>query len=477
MTDIYVTTSIPYVNARPHIGFALELVQADAIARYHRLAGRKVVLQTGTDENALKNVLAARRQGLTTRQLVDRNARAFRELATALSLSADTFVRTAGAGHRRAVHDLWRRLDTADLCRRAYRGLYCTGCEDFYLPRDLVDGRCPEHGAEPTCIEETNWFFRLSRWQDAVEAAVASGRLRVVPEKRRNEVLSFVRGGLEDFSVSRDARRAGGWGIAVPGDEQQTIYVWVDALTNYLTGRGLGDGDGWRRDWNERTRKIHVIGKNVWKFHAVYWPALLLSAGLPLPNEVVVHGFLTVEGRKIGKSLGNAVDPFACIEQFGPDAVRYYLLRAVPAFDDGDFSLERLRQVYNADLANGLGNLVSRLTSLAERAGLRALPSSAPPEPPADYARAFEDYQFGRAAAAIWARIAELNRRIEAARPWELLRGGHVEAIRRELGGWLADLHGLAYWVAPLLPEASARILQALSRGPIRHGEPLFPRR
>ena len=476
MTDIYVTTSIPYVNAPPHVGFALELVQADAIARHHRLIGHEVAFQTGTDENAFKNVLAAREEGISTQELVDRNSRVFHALLKALNISASTFIRTTERRHRSGVQQFWRRLRGEDLTRRAYRGLYCTGCEDFCLPRDLVDGCCPEHGAPPVAVEETNWFFRLSAYQEQVERLLASGRVRVIPEKRRNEVLSFVRNGLADFSVSRDARRAGGWGIGVPGDGSQVIYVWIDALINYLSGQGFGTNDRWRRVWNDRTRSIHVIGKNVWKFHAVYWPALLLSASLPLPSEIVVHGFLTVNGRKIGKSLSNAVDPFACVEQFGADAVRYYLLKAVSPFDDGDFSAERLKQLYNTDLANGLGNLVSRLTTLCESAAFGRAPCAGCPDPPQGYAEALKRYEFDAAATALRAAITELNRQIEAAKPWELLkrpdRPGLVDHLRR----WLRELYRVGYWLEPLLPDASARIIRALRQPVIRRSEPVFPR-
>ncbi|GAG41692.1 unnamed protein product, partial [marine sediment metagenome] len=253
-------------------------------------------------------------------------------------------------------------------------------------------GCCPEHGTTPVEVAEDNYFFRLSAYQRQIEELLTSGQLQVIPETRRNEVLSFVRRGLADISVSRPATRTGGWGIHVPGDDSQVIYVWIDALINYISGLGFGSGDDWRGWWNDDVEKIHVIGKNVWKFHAVYWPALLLSAGVPLPDKVIVHGFVTAEGRKIGKSLGNAVDPFACVEAFGLDAVRCYLLRAIPPFDDGDFSLGRLRQLYNTDLANGLGNLVSRLLTLCERADFGGFEVPGVPDAPTDYLTALDRY-------------------------------------------------------------------------------------
>ncbi|KKK98712.1 hypothetical protein LCGC14_2640010, partial [marine sediment metagenome] len=265
---LYVTTSIPYVNAVPHVGFALELVQADAVARFGRLCGREVRFQTGTDENAIKNVLAAAELGLTTQQLVDRNSARYRELLTALNISADGFIRTTDDRHRRGVHALWRSLRDGDVYGKAYRGLYCTGCEDFYLARDLARGACPEHGTEPVEVAEENYFFRLSAYQGRIEELLETGRLRVVPETRRNEVLSFVRRGLADISISRPASRTGGWGLPVPDDPTQVIYVWIDALINYVSGLGFGDGDDWRAWWGEGAEKVHVIGKNVWKFHA-----------------------------------------------------------------------------------------------------------------------------------------------------------------------------------------------------------------
>ena len=473
---LYVTTSIPYVNAAPHVGFALELVQADAGARFHRLRGRAVRFQTGTDEHAGKNVLVAAEQGQSTQQLVDRNSHKFRQLAGALHVSVDDFVRTTEQRHCRAVRALWQRLRREDICRRTYRGLYCTGCEDFYLEKDLTAGRCPEHGTPPRAVAEENYFFRLSAYQQQLEELLATERLKIVPATRRNEVLAFVRRGLVDISVSRAAARTGGWGISVPGDDSQIIYVWIDALINYISGPGFGTDDTWRQWWHQDVEKVHVIGKDVWKFHAIYWPALLLSAGLPLPDKIVVHGFVTAEGRKIGKSLGNAVDPFACIETFGADAVRYYLLRAIPPYDDGDFSLTRLRQLYHADLANGLGNLVSRLTALCERASLGRFEAPDSPRAPRDYGTAFERCAFDQAAAALWRTIADVSRRIEAVKPWELLKSRDHNALHEHLYRWLTELHRLAYWLAPLLPSTSSTILDILRQVPLQASQPLFPR-
>jgi len=471
-----ITTSIPYVNAPPHLGFALELVQADVLARYHRLCGHAVRFQTGTDENAIKNVLAARALGLPTRSLVDRHAAAFRELVVALGISADDFLRTTEPRHRSAVQAFWQRLRPADVYRRYYHGLYCVGCEDFVQERDLVNGNCPEHAAAPTVVAEENWFFRLSAYQRQIEDLLASGRLRIVPETRRHEVLAFVRRGLQDISVSRTATRTGGWGVPVPGDDTQTIYVWIDALINYLAGPGFGTRADWDAWWNGEVAKTHVIGKNVWKFHAVYWPALLLSAGLPLPDTIVVHGFLTVNGQKISKSLGNGVDPFDCIREFGADAVRYYLLRAVPPAADGDFAVERLKQVYHTELANGLGNLVSRLTALAARAGLPRSPYAAVPAAPEGYHEALRQYQFDRALATIQEAVAAINQEIDRAAPWKTLKAGDAAAVRPLAADWLRRAHGLAYWLAPFLPQGAAALRRAIEAVPLVAAGAVFAR-
>ncbi|MEI5101155.1 methionine--tRNA ligase [Streptomyces sp. PmtG] len=329
----YVTTTIPYVNARPHLGFALELVQADVVARHRRHRGDAVRFLSGTDDNSLKNVLAAEAENVPVRELVDRNARAFAALRAPLALSFDDFIRTsADPRHRVGVEALWRRCAVAgDLYRNHYEGLYCVGCEQFYTPAELVEGRCAEHGTEPQTVAEENWFFRLSRYADQLHELISSGRLRIEPAARRNEVLALIAGGLHDFSVSRSHTRARGWGIPVPDDPDQVVYVWWDALGNYVTSLGYGTSDpAYAHWWEGEGRRIHLAGKGVVRFHAVYWPAMLLSAGLPLPTDVLVHDYLTVDGRKISKSGGARVDPAELVAAYGTDAVRWWLLREVP---------------------------------------------------------------------------------------------------------------------------------------------------
>jgi methionyl-tRNA synthetase len=366
----YITTTIPYVNARPHLGFGLELVQADVLARHRRARGDQVRLQAGTDDNSLKNVLAARAAGVGVQEFVDANADAFVALAGPLSLSVDDVIRTSrDPRHRPGVERLWRACAQAgDLYRRHYEGLYCVGCEQFYAPAELPGGRCPEHGTEPQPVSEENWFFRLSRYAAPLRDLITSGELRIEPAERRNEVLALIDGGLDDFSVSRSTERAHGWGIPVPGDPGQVIYVWYDALVNYISALGYGTGSpDLERWWGGAGRRIHLAGKGVVRFHAVYWPAILLSAGLPLPTDILVHDYLTADGQKISKSGGATVDPAALAARYGTDAVRWWLLREVPRVGDTDFTVARLVGRANDELANGLGNLVSRVTALIRR--------------------------------------------------------------------------------------------------------------
>jgi methionyl-tRNA synthetase len=472
---IYVTTTIPYVNAAPHIGFALELVQADAIARYHRLVGTDVRFQTGTDENAFKNVLSARARGVPVAQLVDENSARFQSLLGILDISTDHFVRTTCRQHAGAVAAFLSLLRSGDLYRQRYEGLYCAACEDFYLESDLTDGRCPEHDVAAIAVAEENVFFRLSRYQNQLRELIASRRLRVIPESRELEVLRFIERGLVDISISRDAGRNEGWGIPFPGDATQVVYVWIDALINYLSGLGYPEDKKVERYWRDAT-KVHVIGKNVWKFHAVYWPALLLSAGLPVPDRIFVHGFLTNEGRKISKSRGDAADPAEYVRLVGSDAVRYFLLRLVRPFEDCDFSQSRLEAAYQSDLANGLGNLVSRLSALCEAAGVPGVEQATRWPAPRDYHDHVAAFRWDLAIASIWSEISRLNQDLAVTKPWNDVKAGRLIVARDTLSSYVNRLGALAHWLAPFLPATSAAIAERLSHPLISKGSPLFPR-
>jgi methionyl-tRNA synthetase len=498
--NFYITTAIPYVNAEPHLGHALELVQADVLARHRRLRGQPVRFLTGTDDHALKNVAAARAAGLAVREFVDANAARFRGLRDPLGLSFDDFIRTsADARHRAGVERLWRQCaDRGDFYLRRYRGLYCNGCEQFYPPAELDHGVCAEHRVVPEPVAEENWFFRLSRHTGELLHALQSGRVRVEPVTRRNEVLAFIRAGLADFSVSRPAARGHGWGIPVPGDPSQIIYVWWDALANYITALGYGGGDEppYRDWWVNSGERVHVIGKGITRFHAVYWLALLLTAGQPLPTAIYVHEYLSAGGAKLSKSAGNAISPYDLAGRFGTDAVRWWLLRDVARLGDTDFTAGRLVACANGDLANGLGNLQQRTLTLVHRyrAGRIAGPAGAT-SPGAGLARAcgalprlIDDalarFDFRAATGAVCSVVRAGNRLAETERPWELARReeqGDREAGRRldELLGVLASAcRILATEVQPFIP-AGASALSSQFRthgGSIAQPAPLFAR-
>ena len=477
----YVTTAIPYVNARPHIGFALEAVLTDAMARYHRRRGLDVRFLTGTDENSLKNVQAAEAEGVPTAELVARNALAFRELRGTLDLSFDDFIRTSvDERHVAGVSRLWAACDAAgDLYRQSYEGLYCVGCELFYAPDELVGGACPEHGSLPELVREENYFFRLSRYQDRLYELIESDQLRIVPQSRKNEVLAFIRGGLKDFSVSRSRERAHDWGVAVPGDPGQVMYVWFDALGNYITALDYaGDGDLYRRYWLESPDRVHVIGKGIIRFHAVYWPAMLLSAGVPLPTTIVVHGYVTVDGQKIGKSLGNAVDPFELVSSYGTDALRYYLLREIRSAQDGDFTLERLVRAHNAHLADQLGNLLSRTTGMMERYfdGLVPTPGAAADVDgqlldlagglAARVDAAMSEYAPSAALDAVWALLEAANKYVVTVEPWALAKGREDAAVEERLATVLYHLAEVlritGHALQPFLPATARAVGERL---------------
>ena len=465
---MYITTTIPYVNAPPHLGFVLEIVQADVLARHHRRRGEQVRFQTGTDDNSLKNVLAAEAAGVPVRTLVDRNAAAFEALREPFDLSFDAFVRTSGdVAHRAGVERLWRET-SHDLYQRHYAGLYCVGCEQFY-----TEDHCPEHGGPLQTVSEQNWFFRLSRYQDQLRELIAGGRLRIEPAARRNEVLAFIESGLADISVSRSQERARGWGIPVPGDASQVVYVWWDALANYVTAL---DEEGYRRWWVEEPRRTHLMGKGVIRFHAVYWPAMLLSAGRPLPTEIFVHDYVTIDGRKISKSSGPAVDPVDLVERYGVDAVRWWLLREVPRVGDTDFTEARLVARADEDLANGAGNLVNRVVSMVHRYfdGVVPVAEVAPlvPGVAGRVHEALEDFDFRRAAAAVWEIVEEGNRYVERVRPWR-----QTTAEREvSLATLVAGCRELAGHLEVFLPTAAGRLAAQLEGETLPAAVPIFAR-
>ena len=473
----YVTSAIPYVNAPPHLGFAHEIVQTDVLARYYRLRGFDVRFVTGSDENSLKNVRAADQLALAPGQLIARHVSRFEYLKKALNLSYDDFIRTSvDIRHRVAVAKLWRACaDNGDIYKSIYSGLYCVGCEHYYRESDLENGCCPEHGTVPEQIDEENYFFRLSRYRSRLLALIGNRELQIIPVKRRNEVLRWLEDGLQDISISRSRRRAGGWGIPVPGDPEQVVYVWFDALGNYISALDFG-GDECRfeRYWRTSFERTHVIGKGVTRFHAIYWPAMLLSAGVALPTRLFVHGYVTVEGRKISKSLDNAVDPIALADEVGVDSLRFYLLRQIRSHDDGDFSRARLEAVYTTDLANGLGNLLSRSVGLVNRYADGRVPHpgsysdadrrliEACSRLPGKVESAFEDFRLDAAVGEVWSVIQQANRYVSEVAPWRLAREGAIEEVRTCLFVLVETLRVVGQFVRVFLPASGERLLGQL---------------
>jgi methionyl-tRNA synthetase len=490
----YITTSIPYVNGDPHIGFALECVQADVLARHRRLRGEDVRFLSGTDDNSLKNVEAAGAAGLPVAEFVNAKAERFAALRGPLALAYDDFIRTGiDPRHRPGVERLWRACAAAgDLYERDYEGLYCVGCEAFLTRGELVDGLCPEHGEAPEHVAERNWFFRLSRYEDELRSLIESGRLQVEPGHRRNEVLSFIRSGLADFSVSRSRERARGWGIPVPDDPTQVVYVWFDALANYITALDYATaGEHYGTWWKAADERVHVIGKGIVRFHAVYWPAILLSAGEPLPTTIFVHDYITVDGQKLSKSRSTSADPAALAARYGTDALRWWFLRDLPRSGDADFREELLAGRAN-ELADSLGNLVNRTIALVNRFRPHALKATAAPPGEADellgeiaavgetITDALDRFDFRAATDALWKVVIEANRFISATRPWELgkVEGEEKAAATEHLDAALAVLihacGAIAHQLQPFLPHAAARIEHALERRDPELGRALF---
>ena len=479
MSKFYITTAIPYVNASPHIGFALELVQTDVLARYHRQTGDDVFFLTGTDENSLKNVQAAEKLGLTTPALCDKNSAVFKSLKDVLNLSFDEFIRTTEERHFKGAHKLWSACRKEDIYKKKYKGFYCVGCEVFYLEKDLVDGKCPEHDKEPEVVEEENYFFKLSNYQDRLLKLIESDEYKITPKTRKNEIVSFIKMGLEDFSISRSVERAHGWGVPVPGDTTQIMYVWFDALANYLTAVDYASGgEKFKKYW---PADLHVIGKGITRFHAVYWPAMLLSAGMPLPKELFVHGYINVSGEKMSKSLGNVVDPLELVKKYGTDPVRYYLLKQMHPVEDSDFSYEQFEEVYNADLANGIGNLVSRTANMIEKSQLqvtcdvlRVASDELRVNQKVD--QAVKEFKFNEALQEIKNQITAADQLIDQAKPWALVKSDIVkaEAVLSEVAGRIVNIAGQ---LKPFLPETAEKILKTFeAQNIVKPPESLFPR-
>lgn len=488
-----------YTNAAPHVGFALELVQADAVARYRRLVGDEVFFLTGTDEHGTKIQRSAQSAGVDPQAFVDEIAGQVQALAQTLNISNTAFVRTTDRAHHwPAVEKLWRALVAkGDIYKKSYSGEYCVGHEAFLKPSELVDGLCPVHKTAPERIEEENYFFRITAYKDQVRALIETDELRIVPATRKSEILNLLED-VEDVSFSRPSSQLS-WGIPVPNDASQTMYVWADALTNYISALGYGltasplTPNLFSKFW---PAQAHVIGKDILRFHAMIWPAMLLAAGLPTPKSIYVHGFITVNGEKMSKSLGNVIDPQDLLRQFTPDTVRFAMLREIASTEDGDFSSERIAHRYETDLANSLGNLVSRVCTLISskeggNVAYRADFGSSEPVLKALFAQepyhaAFGEFRLHEALSWVWTRVGDLNSYINDQAPWKQEGGDRAKTLAVSARG----IHEVALLLLPVIPRASEVILERLGvAGQARvlgasgdntyhaeAGEPLFPR-
>ncbi len=471
----YITTTLPYVNAEPHIGFALEMLQADIIARFRRLVGDDVFFNTGTDEHGQKIFQKAKEEGRDVQEYVDHFAGEFKKLKNALNLSYDAFIRTTDERHVAAAQELWRRCEKAgDIYKKKYKGLYCVGDEAFIKEGDLVNGKCPNHPTMDVVeIEEENYFFKLSKYQDSLLQYLGTEGV-VVPEWRRQEAINFVKQGLEDFSISRVKEKMS-WGIPVPGDDTQVMYVWFDALTNYISTLGWpGDKDGNFKKYWEKGTTLQLAGKDQVRFQSIMWQAMLLSAGLPTTRQVIYHGFITSGGQKMSKSIGNVIDPLEIVAEYGTDALRYFLARHVHPFEDSDVTMERFKEAYNADLANGIGNLAARIMTLAEKNLPEAVQRPEPAGFHGEYTDALEKFEYNRALEFVRSQVQILDHKIVKEEPFKLIKTNPDmgKQMIRELA---LDLYGIARMLNPFMPHTSAAIKEAV----LSNKKPanLFPRK
>ena len=467
MTNKYITTTTPYVNSDPHIGFALEIIQADTWARAQKLSGNEVTFNTGTDEHGAKIYEKAMEQKKDPQTYVDEYAEKFKHLKELLNLSFTNFIRTTNPDHKKAAQEFWTRCaKNGDIYKDTYKIKYCVGCELGKTDSELEDGKCPLHpNREVDIIEEENYFFRFSKYQTQLLKLYNDHPDFVMPAHRLEEIRNFVTAGLEDFSISRIKSKMP-WGIPVPGDEDHVMYVWFDALINYISTLGWpNDQENFEKNWPG----VQVAGKDNLRQQSAMWQAMLLSADLPPSKQIFIHGFISMNGQKISKSTGNIVDPVELVNTYGIDATRYYLLREIPALDDGDFSYDRMEQLYDADLANELGNLVSRVTTMAAKDELEITIKNGSIDE--KIIKMIEMFGFNEALEQLWNEIKVINKEINDAKPWSL----EAKNRKNHLETWLKKIHNLGLNLAPFLPETSERILKVTS-GKIEKIEPLFPR-
>lgn len=457
----FVTTAIDYASDVPHIGHAQEKIAADILARYWRRRGREVFFLTGTDEHGQKVFQAAQKKGIAPKQFVDNIALKYQATWSAIEIKYDNFVRTTDPAHEKYVQQFVQKLyELGEIYKDRYQGLYCVGCEEYKVKNELLPGNlCPVHKTACQAVYEDVYFFRLSKYKQQILNIIKQKKIIIEPESRRNEIISFLtKEPLHDLAISRSKVS---WGIPVPWDNSQTIYVWIDALLNYITGS--------RGNWPP---SLHIIGKDIFRFHCIIWPAMLLAVGLELPRKIFIHGFLTIDGERISKTKGNIIDPLQIAKIYGVDALRYFLFREAPFFQDGDFSVDRFEKRYASDLANDLGNLVQRVLTMANNAKIRWQYRTIT-KPFHQIDQAVEDLKFDRALELMWDIITEANQKIDAEKPWELAKT-NPKQFTEVITQLLQSLSQIAYELDPFMPETSWSITEQLkSLKPY----PLFPRK
>lgn len=467
--SFFITTPIYYVNDKPHIGHAYTTVAADILARWHKQKGDEVFFLTGTDEHGAKVAESAKLANKSPQLFCDENSELFKNAFDNLNLSYDYFIRTTGQRHKESVAKFMQKLyDQGDIYEGRYEGLYCTGCENFLTEKELVDGKCPDHLKEPEKISEKNYFFKLTNYLSKVKELIEKDEIKILPSDKKKETLGLFKQGLEDFSVSRENVE---WGIPLPFDGSQVTYVWVEALQNYISAIGYGDDRKEFEKWWQNP--LHIMAKDILKFHCIYWPALLLAAGEEPPKKLFLHGFFSINGQKMSKSLGNVIDPNDLVKKYGADATRYLLISQFPFGQDGDIKEEKFDEQFNSDLANGLGNIVSRVANLIEKSegkinpkGSDTLFNSISDD--------IENLDFHKAIKTILATIQNLDGEIQQAKPWEMESDSNDRA--KFLEKIASALLSISMAVKPFMPETANEIENRFSSKQIKKGKPLFPR-
>ena len=471
MRNIYITTAIPYVNGVPHLGHAMDYCLADVFARYRRLQGDLVKVQAGTDEHGNKIYQKAVGLGIPVEEYVKKNTDDFKAFISKLNVEYTDFVRTTDSDHQKRAQEIWLRLEKY-IYMAGYEGWYCTGCERYITEKECEEnhGVCPDHQKPYEKLKEENYYFKLSAFKDKIKEAIETDKMQILPEFRKKEILELLKES-PDVSISRPTSQLT-WGVPVPGDDTQVMYVWIDALSNYITVLGYPDNDEYNKWWPAMAQ---FVGKDILRFHAIIWPAMLMGLGLELPKTIISHGMILADGQKMSKMIGNVVDPIEVVDKYGIDAFRYYFLRHVDTFNDADFTWAKFDEAYNNELANDLGNLVQRLATLALKNGIK-LESEPKLKFSEEYAKLMDKYEFSKAFDFAWEKVQGLNKKIDDEKPWILAKNGETEKLKDCLVGLINGLLEAAYELSPFIPDTTDRIYEIFA-GEIKPPEtPLFPK-